>query len=93
MARHLTGDREAVQLVERQNLVVEPVRGLECGEPENLAVELEAVPQYMQRSLEIKLLDESGDEQLLQTIGMQPAHLAPKLRLCRFEESAHPRRK
>ena len=62
MAQHLARDRELVIRVERQYLVVEAVCGFEVGEPERLAVELEAMPQDVQRALEVELLDERADE-------------------------------
>ncbi len=93
MAGHLARDRELVLVVERQHLVVQPVRRLEVREAEGLAVELEAVPQYVQRALEVELLDQRTDQQLLQSRGVQGTHLGPELRLRRLQEGAHPRGK
>jgi hypothetical protein len=57
MTEHLSRDNQMVLRVERQNLVIEPVRGLQVGQPKGLAVELEAVPQHVQRAFEVELLD------------------------------------
>ena len=62
MAEHLPRDREPILLVERQHLVIETMRGLEGREPEGLAVELEAVPQHVQRALEVELLDQRSEQ-------------------------------
>ena len=65
MAGHLARDRQPVLGVERQHLVVQPVRGLEVGQPEGLAVELEAVAQDVQRAFEVQLLHQRLEEQSL----------------------------
>ena len=62
MAQHLTRDRQLVLRVERQNLVIEAVRGLEVGEPEGLAVELEAMPEDVERPLDVYVLRERVEE-------------------------------
>ena len=89
MAEHLPRDREPILLVERQHLVIEAMRGLEGREPEGLAVELEAVPQKVQRALEVELLDQRSEQQRLQPITVQRAHVGPEPGLGRFEEVAH----
>ena len=89
MAEHLPRDREPVLLVERQHLIIETMRGLEGREPEGLAVELEAVPQHVQRALEVELLDQRSEQQRLQPIAVQRAYVGPEPGLGRFEEAVH----
>ena len=89
MAEHLPRDREPVLPVERQHLVIETMCGLEGREPEGLAVELEAVPQNVQRALEVELLDQRSEQQRLQPIAVQRAHVGPEPGLGRFEKVAH----
>ncbi len=81
MAGHLPGHREAVLAEEREHVVVEGVRRLEIREAERLTVELEAVTQAMQHSLEVQLLDERVEKQLLQPRAVQLLHFGPELRL------------
>ena len=89
MAEHLSREGKLVLLVERQHLIIETVRRLEGGEPEGLAVKLEAVPQHVQRSLEVEFLDQRREQQVLQPIAVQRAHAGPEPRLGRFKEAAN----
>ncbi len=91
MTEHLARDGELVLAVERQHLVVQPVRWLEVREAEGLAVELEAVPQHVQRAFEVEFLDQRTDQQLLQYGGVQGTHLGPELGLRLLQEGAYPR--
>ena len=93
MAEHLSRDREPVLLVEGQHLVIETMRGLEGREPEGLAIELEAVPQHVQRALEVELLDQRSEQKRLQSVAVQRAHVGPEPGLSRFEKAAHLHRK
>ena len=93
VTRHLPGDGEPVLAVEPVQLVVEPVRGLEIGQAKRLAVELEAVTQHVERSLDLQFFHECLDQHLLQRLAVQLLHLRPKLRLGFRNERDHPRRK
>ena len=92
MTENLPRDRKLVLLVERQHLIIERMRGLKGGEPESLAVELEPVPQHVQRTLEGEFLDQRSKQQFLQPIAVQRAHVGPEPSLGRFEESTNLRR-
>ena len=92
MAGRLPRDRQLVLPVQRQHFFVQRMGGLEPRHPENLSIELEAVPQHVQRALEVELLDQRVHQQAFEPSGVQCAHLRPQLRLRRFEEGADPRR-
>ena len=93
MTEYLPRDRELVLGVKRQDLLVEAVRRLEIRETEGLAIELEAVAQDVQRTLEVELFDQRASNQGLQPGPMQRAHRPPEVRLSRFEEVEHAGRK
>ena len=86
MAGHLPRHGQPVLPVEAGNLLVEPVGGLEVGEPEGLAVELEAVPQDVQRALDVEFLDQSRDQERLEPGAVQRPHFVPQLRLRVLDE-------
>ena len=65
---------------------------LEIGQAEGLAVELEAVPQHMQRALGVQFLDQRCDQQRLQPRPVQRPHLRPELGLGFLNEGEHARR-
>ena len=93
VARHLPRDREAVLVEEVDGVEVRAVRGLGVREPEELAVEFEAVAQNMQRALGVQFLDQRRDERRLQRRPVQRAHVGPELGLCGRDEGTHLRGK
>ena len=90
MAGRLPRDRQLVLSVQRRHFLVQRVGGLEPGHPEGLAVELEAVPQHVQRALEVELPGQRVHQQGFEPGGVQRPHPRPQLRLRRFEEGADP---
>ena len=89
MAGNLTGDGEPVLVKEIDGLEIRAVRGLGVGGPEQLAVELKAVAQDVERALGVQLLDQRGDEQWFQVCSVERPHLGPELRLSGPDEGAH----
>jgi hypothetical protein len=90
MAEHLARDRELVLGVERQYLVVQAVRRLEGRELEGLAVELEAVAQYVQRALEVEFLDQRADDQASPAPFRAGRASAPRARAAWFPGTRRP---
>lgn len=54
MARHLPGQGQFILAVKSQHLVVQTVRRPKVRHEEGLAVELEAVAENMERTLEVE---------------------------------------
>ena len=83
------------QLVAREQLEgfrVEAARRFEVGEAEGLAVKLEAVPQDVQRALEVQLLRQRVHEHRVEVRAVERCHLRPGLGLCVLEEGGDARR-
>ena len=93
MAGHLPRDGEPVPLELLQHLVVRAVGGLEEGEAESFPVELEAVPQHVERALGVQFLHQDREQERLQARAVQRAHLGPELRLRFPDERERLRRK
>ena len=63
--------------------------GLEIGEAEGLAVELEAVPQHVECALGVQFLDQCCQQQRLKPGSVQCPHLGPELELRVRDERKH----
>ena len=80
-ARDLPRDGELVAREPSQGLGVQPVRRFEGSEAEGLAVELEAVPQDVQRPLEVELLHQRIGDHRRAAVSVEAGHLRPLLGL------------
>ena len=92
VARHLPRDREVVGLEPGDCIGIECVRRLEIREPEGLAVEPEAVAEYVQRPLEVQFLHQRRDDALFEVGTVEPDHLGPLVGLGRLDEGDGARR-
>lgn len=92
MTRHLARQREPVLAEQPQHLEVRAVGRLEVRQPKRFPVELEPVPQHMQRAFGVQFLDQRVDQQRLQPRRVQRLHLAPKPALRVRDEREHLRR-
>ena len=82
MARHLARHRQPVLAEELQHLVVRAVRRLEVGEPKRLAVELEPMPQHVERALGVQFLHQRRRAAAPPALrACSVSHLGPELRL------------
>ena len=61
--------------------------------PEGLPVELETVPQYVERALQVEFLDQCRNEHGFQANAVEAEHLCPQGSLCILQESEDARRK
>ena len=92
VARHLPRHGELVLPIQFQHIGRQCVGRLKVSQPEQLAVELEAVAQHMQAALDVQFLAQRFDQIGLQIAAVLRGHLAPQLGLSGFDESEHPRR-
>lgn len=91
VARHLPRHGELVLRIQRQHIGRQRVRRFEVSQPEQLAVELEAVAQHMQAALNVQLLAQRIDQHGLQIAAVLRGHLGPQLGLGGLDESEYPR--
>ena len=77
VAGHLAGNMEAVFLKQRYRLLHQSMRRFEAGEPEVLAVKLEAMPDDVHGSLALPLLHQRLNQLFGKLTPVQFFHLLP----------------
>ena len=93
VARYLPRYRELVLRIQFQHVGRQCVCRFEIGQPEQLAVKLEAVAQYMQAAFNVQLLTQRVEQHGLQVAAVLCSHVGPQLGLGGLDESEHPCRK
>jgi hypothetical protein len=84
---------EATRETPNPELLGLSLRRLEPGEPEVLPIELEAVPQDVERALVVEFLGQRPDKQRFEPISVQRPHLTEEPRLRFLQASEDPGRK
>ena len=90
VTRHLPRHGELILRIQFQHIRRQRVGWFEVSQPEQLAVELEAVAQHMQAAFDVQLLAQRVEQHGLQVAAVLRGHLGPQLGLGGFDESKHP---